>query len=53
MSEKKNLKVFNLGTNWFLKSVEEQNVQVYDIEWSPPAKIEKDISSILKKLGRK
>lgn len=53
MAVSKKLKVFNVGTSWFVKSAEEQGIEVHEIEWTPPAKIAKDISSILKKLGRK
>ncbi|MCL5440149.1 MAG: hypothetical protein AAE986_08065 [Thermoplasmataceae archaeon] len=53
MKEEKKLKVFNVGTSWFVKPLEDQGIEHYNLDWSPPAKIDKDISSILKKLGRK
>ena len=46
------LKVFNVGTDWFIRQLEEQGVDVYRIEWSPPVERPKDISSILRKLGK-
>lgn len=53
MADSKKLKVFNIGTSWFVKPIEDQGLEVYNIDWSPPVEIDKDISSILKKLGRK
>ncbi|MEM3192170.1 MAG: hypothetical protein QXW80_05215 [Candidatus Micrarchaeia archaeon] len=53
MKEEKKLKVFNVGTGWFLKSFEDQEIDYYNLDWSPPAEIDEDILSILKKLGRK
>ncbi|MGC8618524.1 MAG: hypothetical protein ACP5UZ_07320 [Thermoplasmata archaeon] len=50
--KQKKLKVFNIGTEWFVKPMEEQGIEHYNLDWSPPTKVEKDISSILKRLGR-
>ncbi len=46
------LKVLNVGTEWFVPFLEEQKVDVYRIEWSPPVEKPADITSILSKLKR-
>ncbi len=52
MTPERKLKVFNIGAEWFVKFMEEQNIEVVRLDWSPPPRRPKDISSILKKLGR-
>lgn len=52
MTVERKLKVFNIGTEWFVKSLEGQDIEVVRIEWSPPPESPEDISSILKKLRR-
>lgn len=53
MKEKERLVVLNIGAKWFVSGVESQGVKLFDIEWSPPVKLDNDISSILGKLGRR
>ena len=50
MTVERKLKVFNIGTEWFLKGMEGQAIEVVRIEWSPPPRQPEDISSILRKL---
>jgi len=52
MSKENRLKVFSIGSDWFVKSIEGQGVEVIRLDWSPPPRRPKDISSILKKLRR-
>ncbi len=47
------LRVLNVGTEWFVRFLEEQKVDVYRLEWSPPVEKPKDISSILSRLGKR
>lgn len=42
-----------MGTEWFVPFLEEQEVDVYRIEWSPPVERPADISSILKRLSKR
>ena len=52
MTAERKLQVFNIGTEWFVKFIEGQNIEVVRIAWSPPPRRPEDISSILRKLER-
>jgi hypothetical protein len=45
------LKVFCVGSDWFLKEMQEQKLDVSKVEWTPPPEQPDDIANILKKLG--
>ncbi len=47
------LKVFSVGTDWFIDSMEQQDIEVLKVKWSPPIEMPKDIASILEKIGAK
>lgn len=52
MTADRKLKVFNIGTEWFVRFMVGQEIEVVRMEWSPPPRRPEDISSILKKLRR-
>ncbi len=52
MNPERKLKVFNIGTEWFVRFMEGQSIEVVRMDWSPPTRRPDDISSILKKLRR-
>lgn len=43
-------KVLCIGVSIFSESLRRQNVEVVDVEWSPPAEVEEDLKEILDKL---
>ncbi len=44
------LKVINIGLEFFYKSLKDQNVKAVHVVWQPPPKIEKDLQDILGKI---
>ena len=47
---KSELKVINIGLEFFYKSLKDQNVTAVHVVWQPPPKIEKDLQDILDKI---
>ncbi len=47
---KSELKVINIGLEFFYKSLKDQNVKAVHVVWQPPPKIEKDLQDILDKI---
>ena len=47
---KSELKVINIGLEFFYKSLKDQNVKAVHVVWQPPPKIEKDLQDILGKI---
>ncbi len=47
---KSELKVINIGLEFFYKSLKDQNVEAVHVVWQPPPKIEKDLQDILDKI---
>ncbi len=47
---KSELKVVNIGLEFFYKSLKDQNVKAVHVVWQPPPKIEKDLQDILGKI---
>jgi hypothetical protein len=45
------LKVFCVGSDWFLREMKDQRIDVSKIEWTPEPEKPADIVSILKKIG--
>ncbi len=45
------LKVFCVGSDWFMREMESQKIDVSKIEWTPPPELPEDVAKILKKLG--
>jgi FdrA protein len=46
----KPLKVINLGLTWFADSLDQQNVPVLQVDWRPPARGDKRLLEVLRKL---
>jgi hypothetical protein len=46
------LKVFAVGAEWFYQEMDKQDIKLYKIDWAPPVELPKDISNILKGLGK-
>jgi hypothetical protein len=44
-------RVFNVGAEWFVPFLEEQRIEVYRMEWSPPVENPADIAALLQRLG--
>lgn len=49
---KRNLRVFNVGTDWFFSEMERQGIEMMKVAWTPPPEIPEDIKSILGLLGK-
>ncbi len=47
---KSDLKVINIGLEFFYKSLKDQNVKAVHVVWQPPPKVEKDLQDILSKI---
>ncbi|NPV75368.1 MAG: hypothetical protein HPY59_03230 [Anaerolineae bacterium] len=43
-------KVINIGISTFAEALREQGVNVIEVDWSPPRKIQTDLSEILQKI---
>jgi hypothetical protein len=46
----KKLKVFCIGSDWFLREMRSQNMDVDKVDWVPMPDLPADVASILKKL---
>jgi hypothetical protein len=44
------LKVFCIGSDWFLREMESQKLDVSKVEWTPPPEVPEDVAKILAKL---
>lgn len=44
------LKVFCVGSEWFLREMIGQNIDARKVEWTPPVEVPEDIARILKVL---
>ncbi|MEM3851569.1 MAG: hypothetical protein QXP70_01045 [Methanomassiliicoccales archaeon] len=51
--QKSKLRVVSVGTDWFVPFMEEQGIEVFRIDWSPPVERPKDISAILSKISKR
>jgi hypothetical protein len=47
------LKVFNVGAEWFYEEMNKQNLNLKKIDWAPPIDVPDDISNILNLLKGK
>ena len=44
------LKVFNVGADWFYGEMKIQDIDIKQVDWTPPVQVPEDIDSILASL---
>lgn len=45
------LKVFCVGSEWFLREMVSQEIDAEKVDWTPPIEVPEDISRILQVVG--
>jgi len=44
------LKVFNVGADWFYEEMKMQEIDIKQVDWTPPHEVPDDIANILASL---